>query len=121
VVDEVETKSLITEQFIMSGESDGQTIGSVVITPNISDIYVQTDSVKSDSHIFVTTKDAPRDIFARVFDIVSGEGFSIGLNKDSDEEINVDWWIVDVTNETKNVQSDDGEENDTKIDTLNQR
>lgn len=101
IADDIETDALTTGKFAVMEDEDSQHIGSVVIKEGTLEISIQTTDVRANSHVFVTVKDADRSIFAHVENIIDGESFVIGLNQESDEDVQVDWWIVDVIKEDK--------------------
>ncbi|MEA3392116.1 MAG: hypothetical protein U9Q91_03965, partial [Candidatus Marinimicrobia bacterium] len=99
VADEIESGVVESEQFVITQTEEMSRVGSAIVKAETLDAVVETMAVKENSRVFVTVRDADRSIFAHVGSIVEGESFVIGLNEISGEDVTVDWWIVDVTND----------------------
>jgi hypothetical protein len=95
-VDKIIADEIDVEKITAINNIDSPRVGESVVPEGNLEIIIETDAVSENSKVFVTVKDADRSIFAHVENIIDGESFVIGLNKISDDDVSVDWWIVDM-------------------------
>jgi hypothetical protein len=72
----------------------GNSAGSSYIDSGQTSAWVETDTVRSDSLIFITPTtitDSPLSVTEKSTDT----GFRVETEKSTDKEIHFDWWIIE--------------------------
>jgi hypothetical protein len=88
---ELEAEKVTAGTFSVKNNDD-KTIGQATIKSGDKSVVVETKAVKENSMVFITP-DQPVEI--GVVSIKSEESFKIEINDSLEEDLNVNWWIVD--------------------------
>lgn len=74
-------------------------IGTATIAEGENETKIEVTNIKEDSKVFITAKNNIGNNSLYIKEIKEGEYFIIGANEDANDDIKVDWWIIQVEKE----------------------
>ena len=79
-----------------SVKSDSQSAGEAVLGANSNHITIENPNIKADSKVFVTPTSSTNGQSLIVSEKIEGTSFTVSIDNTFDQDVNFDWWILNV-------------------------